>query len=162
MPVKQLGWPLRIPWNGTAIAAVLLLLAGCATTAPSSGLTSGDRALLDKTVQLALENNRTGEGSNWHAAGSDHGGTVTPLHTYRGFGGANCRDFQQTVTVGGETDIAYGSACRNADGSWRIVEAPSPFHRRYAPDPFDYPDYWDDDWFYRHPYWPYRHFHRYP
>src|SRR5262249_36975139 len=32
-----------------------------------------------------------------------------------------CREFQQTIIVGGQRENAYGTACRQADGSWRVV-----------------------------------------
>ena len=35
--------------------------------------------------------------------------------------GNTCREYQSTVTVGGKTEQAYGTACRQADGSWKIV-----------------------------------------
>ena len=35
--------------------------------------------------------------------------------------GAYCREFQQTVTVGGRTEDAYGTACQKPDGTWEIV-----------------------------------------
>jgi surface antigen len=36
------------------------------------------------------------------------------------FTGAYCREFQQTVNVGGQMQEAYGTACRQPDGSWAI------------------------------------------
>jgi hypothetical protein len=35
--------------------------------------------------------------------------------------GRYCREFQQSVTVGGRTEQAYGTACEQPDGSWEIV-----------------------------------------
>jgi surface antigen len=35
--------------------------------------------------------------------------------------GAYCREYQQTVVVGGQTQQAYGTACRQPDGSWKVV-----------------------------------------
>jgi surface antigen len=35
--------------------------------------------------------------------------------------GAYCREFQQTVTIGGKTESAYGTACRQPDGTWKVV-----------------------------------------
>jgi len=32
-----------------------------------------------------------------------------------------CREYQQTITVGGRTERAYGTACKQADGSWKII-----------------------------------------
>jgi surface antigen len=36
-------------------------------------------------------------------------------------GRTECREFQQTITINGKTEKAYGTACRQADGTWRIV-----------------------------------------
>lgn len=35
--------------------------------------------------------------------------------------GAYCREYQQTVSVGGQREEAYGTACRQSDGSWKIL-----------------------------------------
>jgi hypothetical protein len=35
--------------------------------------------------------------------------------------GLTCREFQQTITVGGTSEDAYGTACLQADGAWKIV-----------------------------------------
>ena len=35
--------------------------------------------------------------------------------------GQYCREFQQTITVGGQTEDAYGTACRQPDGTWQIA-----------------------------------------
>ena len=48
-------------------------------------------------------------------------GSVTPLRTTETAQNNVCREFQQTITVGGETRQGYGTACRQPDGSWRIV-----------------------------------------
>lgn len=46
---------------------------------------------------------------------------VTPIRTTQQAGGQYCREYQQTVTVGGRTERAHGIACRQPDGSWKIV-----------------------------------------
>lgn len=35
--------------------------------------------------------------------------------------GLTCREYQQTITVGGKNEEAYGTACLQADGSWKIA-----------------------------------------
>ena len=35
--------------------------------------------------------------------------------------GRYCREFQHQVTIGGEIEQAYGTACRNPDGSWEVM-----------------------------------------
>jgi hypothetical protein len=37
--------------------------------------------------------------------------------------GRYCREFQQNVRVGGRTEQAYGTACRNPDGSWQVISS---------------------------------------
>ncbi len=34
--------------------------------------------------------------------------------------GAYCREYQQNVTVNGRDEQAYGTACRQPDGSWKV------------------------------------------
>jgi surface antigen len=36
--------------------------------------------------------------------------------------GKYCREFYQTVSIGGRTEDAYGVACLQPDGDWRIVQ----------------------------------------
>jgi hypothetical protein len=33
-----------------------------------------------------------------------------------------CREYQSMTTVGGQQIASYGTACRQPDGSWRIVQ----------------------------------------
>lgn len=46
---------------------------------------------------------------------------VTPAGTYQEPQGRYCREYQTTATVGGKTERMYGTACRQADGSWQLV-----------------------------------------
>ena len=65
-----------------------------------------------------------GVAGTWVNPDTGNRGTVTPRRTYRVQRGATtryCREFQQTITVGGKTERAYGRACRQPDGSWKIV-----------------------------------------
>ncbi len=85
---------------------------------------------LDKADELyaaqatgeALETGRTGQATSWANPDSGNHGTVTPVRTVHADSGEPCREYQTTVTVGGETVDAYGTACRNPDGTWRIVD----------------------------------------
>jgi hypothetical protein len=36
--------------------------------------------------------------------------------------GLTCREYQHSITVGGETEEAYGTACLQPDGAWKIVD----------------------------------------
>lgn len=50
-----------------------------------------------------------------------YGYEVTPMRTYEPEPGRYCREYQTVVTVGGRAEQAYGTACRQPDGSWQIV-----------------------------------------
>ena len=54
------------------------------------------------------------------SAGTSQGAIVTP---YSGQGQAtgNCREYQTTTTINGVPQKSYGTACLQADGTWRIV-----------------------------------------
>ena len=84
-------------------------------------LDRADQLALQQTLQQSLEKAPKGTVSSWRNPDSGNAGTVTPVSTVQRADGTYCREFQQTVTVGGHTEEAYGTACRQADGSWKIV-----------------------------------------
>lgn len=85
-----------------------------------SSLDKADRAHARRTAAVALENNNVGQTSSWSNPDTGHSGSVTPTRTdYRT--GGRCRNYRTTITVDGRTERAIGRACRQADGTWRIV-----------------------------------------
>ncbi len=46
---------------------------------------------------------------------------LTPVRTYQSVGGTSCRERQQSVTIDGKPERTYGTACRQPDGSWKVV-----------------------------------------
>lgn len=84
-------------------------------------LDAADQAYAHQTVQVALETVPTGSSINWSNPDTGNAGTVTPTHTYQAPTGAYCREYQHTVYVGGRAENAYGTACRQPDGSWQVV-----------------------------------------
>lgn len=87
-----------------------------------SSLDKADQAAANQTAQRSLETAPTGQQMAWHNPDSGHSGTITPTKTYQVSSGQYCREYQQTVSVGGKTQQAYGTACRQPDGSWQIVQ----------------------------------------
>jgi len=79
-----------------------------------------DKKLANASAQRALETVPTGTVVAWRNPDNGHAGTYTPVRTYESQEGY-CREYQQTVTVGGKTEKAYGKACRQPDGAWKIV-----------------------------------------
>jgi surface antigen len=81
-----------------------------------------DRMEMENTAHQALEYNRSDQTSSWRNPDTGHSGTVTPRRTYREPSGRYCREYTQTVLIGGEEEQAYGTACRRPDGKWEIVK----------------------------------------
>jgi surface antigen len=84
-------------------------------------LDRNDQLAMSRTTQTALETGQPQQPLPWRNADSGHSGAVTPGPYYQTSGGQYCREFQQTITVGGETQQGYGRACRQPDGTWKIV-----------------------------------------
>ncbi len=63
-----------------------------------------------------------GQTITWNNPESGHSGTVTPVRDGTDSTGAYCREYQQTVVIGGQTQQAYGTACRQPNGDWKIVK----------------------------------------
>jgi len=74
------------------------------------------------TTQSALEYKPTGSTAAWANPDSGHSGAVTPTRTYIAGNGMPCRDFTQTIEVDGQLEDVNATACRQSDGSWRIVD----------------------------------------
>lgn len=62
-----------------------------------------------------------GERIFWNNPQSGNSGTITSTRDGYTTTGTYCREYQQTVTVGRQTELAYGTACKQADGTWKIV-----------------------------------------
>ncbi len=61
-----------------------------------------------------------GQQITWNNPKSGNSGTVTPTRDGTSSTGQYCREFQQTVVIGGREEAAYGTACRKPDGSWEV------------------------------------------
>jgi surface antigen len=70
-------------------------------------------------VDQALETAPDGTRIHWNDNNRDY--TVTPTSTRKNADGQYCREYQTVSNVGGKTQQVYGKACRQPDGSWKIV-----------------------------------------
>lgn len=85
-----------------------------------SSLDKADKAEMEKASTRATTA-PIGQPISWRNPDSGNSGTVTPTREGTAANGDYCREFQQSVTVGGKTEQAYGTACRQPDGSWKVV-----------------------------------------
>ena len=80
---------------------------------------------MDETDRLkashSLEYNRTHESTHWRNPDSGYEYTMTPTRTWQSGNGQYCREYTTDVVVGGRRESAYGTACRQPDGSWKVV-----------------------------------------
>ncbi|MCP5152237.1 MAG: glycine zipper 2TM domain-containing protein [Ectothiorhodospiraceae bacterium] len=108
--------------SGKLAATALGVLAG-ALIGSEVGRTMDDvdRMKHAQAANSAFESAPTGTSSTWNNPDTGHYGSVTPTRTYQQTDGTYCREFTQTIDVGGRTEQGYGTACRQDDGSWKIV-----------------------------------------
>ena len=108
--------------GGGKIAATLLGVAAGAWVGSEVGksMDRADHEYANRTQQRTLETAPVGQTTTWNNPDNGHYGTVTPTKTYQAPSGQYCREYQQTVTIGGKTEEAYGTACRQPDGSWKM------------------------------------------
>ncbi|MEC9347340.1 MAG: RT0821/Lpp0805 family surface protein [Pseudomonadota bacterium] len=105
----------------TAAVVAGTLIGGLFGGAVGASLDQRDRELAHQTASRSLETAQTGTTTTWKNPDSGHEGTFTPTKTYQRNDGQYCREYQQTVVVGGEEQKAYGTACRQPDGQWKII-----------------------------------------
>lgn len=102
--------------RGRTAAIILGTLAGTAVGgAIGRSMDDTDRV---KTA-LALENVRTGVTSTWRNPDTNAEYAVTPTRTAVTSAGP-CRDFTVEAVIGGQSETVYGTACREADGTWTL------------------------------------------
>ena len=83
-------------------------------------LDNKDKEMAAQAAANAFESNRTGQPAAWKNPDSGNSGSITPTKTYQSGSGQYCREYRQDVVIGGEKQQAYGTACRQPDGSWKI------------------------------------------
>lgn len=83
-------------------------------------LDRADRIAMGQNAQYSLEHTRSHETTHWNNPDSGNSGSMTPSRTYQTSSGQYCREYRQVVYIGGQEQDAYGTACRQPDGSWEI------------------------------------------
>ena len=108
--------------DGKLIAVAVGTLAGALIGREVGfSLDQSDRLAMERNAQYALEHTRTDATTSWRNPDTGNAGTITPTQTYKTAEGRYCREYNQTIIVGGERQQAYGTACRQPDGNWKII-----------------------------------------
>ena len=117
---------------GGGLGQALFISAG-AMTGASVGYEAGtilypsDQAAYDNNARLALNTSTNGKVSDWANPETGNSGIFTPTKTFFAGNGRSCRNYRSTLALKAEADqtgvITHqeGTACQQADGSWRSV-----------------------------------------
>lgn len=108
--------------SGNAAATLAgVLIGGFAGNQLGGMVDDADKARATKAAQSAYTA-PVGQQITWNNPDNGNHGSVTPVRDGYASNGAYCREFQQQIVVGGKTQQAYGKACQQPDGSWKIVQ----------------------------------------
>jgi surface antigen len=72
-------------------------------------------------MAATLETTRTGVPTYWQNPDTGYHYRMVPTSTWETEIGP-CREYSLNAMIGGRSEQVYGTACRQPDGSWRIVE----------------------------------------
>ncbi len=111
-------------WCRTILIVSLVLGLGLSTADAQIYGVSLDRAdevAAASSFQDALEHNRSGTATRWRNPDNNTSGLTEPVRTFQTTSGVYCREFQQTIIIADRQERGYGTACRQPDGSWQIV-----------------------------------------
>ncbi len=104
-----------------AATAAGVVLGGWLGNEIGASLDNADRAAMGSATSRAYTT-PVGQQITWNNPQSGNAGTITPVRDGYANDGSYCREFQQTITVGGQKQQGYGRACQQRDGSWKIVQ----------------------------------------
>ena len=84
---------------------------------------------LDRADRIALANAQeqahfapVGETIQWSNPDSGHHGEISATREGRSNTGRYCREYQHSVVINDQVQQAYGTACRQPDGSWQVIK----------------------------------------
>jgi len=70
----------------------------------------------------ALETQPVGQPAYWQNQKTGASYTVVPTKNVAVDGNRYCREYTTTATIAGKQQQVYGTACRQPDGSWKIIK----------------------------------------
>lgn len=108
---------------GQTVATIAgTLLGGAIGSSIGASLDNADMAAYNSASRRALEETPAGQSLPWKNPQSGNHGTITPSGYYKDASGKYCREYTQTIVIGGKKQSGHGTACRESDGTWQIVE----------------------------------------
>jgi surface antigen len=100
------------------VAATILggVLGAFAGNAVGRSIDEADLAYANQASQRAFA---SGQAVQWNNPNNGNSGVVVPQPVYPA-GDTQCRSFEQTIVVDGQSTPANGVACRQPDGTWKV------------------------------------------
>lgn len=74
-------------------------------------------------MNQALESNSAGQPAYWTNDKTNTAYTVVPVRNVTYDGNPYCREYRTTAIIAGKKQQVYGTACRQPDGAWQIVNS---------------------------------------
>lgn len=84
-----------------------------------------DQLYAERALEESLDNSSDGDAVVWSNPDSGNSGSATPVSTKPDDPRGNCRDFESSVVIDGEEQQTTGRACKQPDGTWKIVSGTS-------------------------------------
>jgi len=103
-----------------AATAVGTLLGAYLGSQAGASLDRADQAYYQPAEQQA-HHAPMGQTIQWNNPQTGNYGTFTPIRDGQDTMGNYCREYQSTIYIGGRPQQSHGTACRQPDGTWRIV-----------------------------------------
>jgi len=85
-------------------------------------LLPSDQTAFNNSALQSLNEGKDGEISNWSNPETGNSGIFTATQTYHSTTGNLCRDYRATLSLSKGLAKREGTACQQADGSWRSIE----------------------------------------
>lgn len=109
--------------KGRMLGAAVGALAGAATGSWLGANLDNpqDRMYYSNNTQSTLETVPIGQAVEWSNPESGSSGYTVPVKTFKREG-RYCREYTQVIVVSKKKHKAYGTACRQPDGTWEIIK----------------------------------------
>jgi surface antigen len=104
-----------------AMTAVGTLLGAFVGSEVGKSLDKSDR-MYAQQAETRAHGASIGESIAWSNPESGQSGTYTPTRDGTDQAGNYCREYQTSVKISGRVEKAYGTACRQTDGTWKVVK----------------------------------------
>ncbi len=98
----------------TAAGTLIGALAGASV---ARSMDTADNECVRKALDAAPDQRQVA----WQNPDADAQYKVTPVKSYENRAGRYCREYITEAVIGGRTETVYGTACRQPDGAWQIV-----------------------------------------